>query len=273
VHASDFAVPGEPALGELVDELCAMLASPDPGVRDDTAYPVLALWTARGVLDGQLAALGDRLVARLDHQEIQARTFAAMILAWVVLRDADTAELAADCVPRWLAAFATWWRDETDLRGWDAQLGWLHAVAHGADTLRAFSRSPRLGAQDLRGLLELAADRLLTDAGCLFAQGEDDRLGYALASVLSRAELAADSATAWLGRLQATLEAGEPGPMPAWSSNTLRTLSCLYVFADRGVRWYDPDTGDLGSVTTLPHSAAVKDRLAPILRLTWRGLN
>jgi hypothetical protein len=43
-----------------------------------------------------------------------------------------------------------WWRDEADLRGWDAGLGWLHGVAHAADTLRAFGRSPRLGAAHLR---------------------------------------------------------------------------------------------------------------------------
>src|SRR5215217_5928180 len=152
VLASDCAVPaGSPVrVGELVDELCDMLASPEPRVRDDTAYPVLAMWTARGVLDGRLAVLGDRLAATLRHPEIQARTFAAMILGWVVLRDARTGELAPECVPGWYAAFARWWRGERDLRGWDPGLGWLHAVAHGADALCAFARSPRMTVADLR---------------------------------------------------------------------------------------------------------------------------
>jgi hypothetical protein len=64
VLASDFAVPGDRVLGELVDEMCATLASPTPQVRDDNAYPVLAVWTSR-VIDGQLRALGDRMAARL----------------------------------------------------------------------------------------------------------------------------------------------------------------------------------------------------------------
>lgn len=272
VQANDFAVPSGRPLAALVDELCAMLTSPDPHVRDDTAYPILALWAARGVLDGQLRDLGDRMVDGLGHEETQARTFAAMILGWVVLRDARTGELAAGCVPGWRDAFAVWWRDEADLRGWDARLGWLHAVAHGADALRAFGRSPRLGEADLRGLLELAVDRLFVDAGYLFAHGEDDRIAYALASVLSRAELPVTDATGWLDRVRAAVEVGEPGPVPAWASNTLRTLGCLYVFADRGVRWYDPDTGDLGEAVALPHAEAVKDRIAPVLRLAWRGL-
>jgi Protein of unknown function (DUF2785) len=91
-----------------------------------------------------MTALGDRMTQRLSHTGIRARTFAAMILAWVVLRDARTEELPVECVPGWQATFAAWWREETDLRGWDAQLGWLHAVAHGADTWRELARTLQL---------------------------------------------------------------------------------------------------------------------------------
>jgi hypothetical protein len=275
VLSEDYAVPPDLSaveLTDLVDELCDMIGSPDPRVRDDTAYPILAIWTARGVLDGRLAGLGDRMAARLRHDRVDARTFAAMILGWVVLRDARTAELDAARVPRWRTAFVDWWLAEPDLRGWDAELGWLHAVAHGADALRAFARSPRLGAADLRALLEVAVDRLFADGGYLYAHGEDDRVAYALASALSRPELTEAQATGWLERVHAAIADGEPGPVPAWASNTLRTLSACYVFADRGVRWYDPDAGAMGDVAPLPHAAAVKERIAPILALVWAGL-
>jgi Protein of unknown function (DUF2785) len=197
-----------------------------------------------------------------DWAAVQANDFAVP----------EDRSLAAECVPRWQSAFAAWWRGEADLRGWDARLGWLHAVAHGADTLRAFGRSPRLGAAQLADLLDLAVDRLRDGGGYLFAQGEDDRIAYALGSVLTRVELSVADATAWLDRVQAAIEAGEPGPVPGWASNTLRTLGSLYVFADRGVRWYDPDASALGSAVPMPHSGAVKERVADVLRLAWRGL-
>jgi hypothetical protein len=158
------------------------------------------------------------------------------------------------------------------LRGWDDRLGWLHAVAHGADTVRAFARSPRFDAPDLLALIGVTVDRLAADAGYLFAHGEDDRVAYALASVLVRAELSAEQATTWLDRIAAAVEPGPPGPVPAWASNALRTLGSLYVFADRGVRWYDPATRMLGEVVTLPHAGPVKDRLGTVLQLAWRGL-
>jgi hypothetical protein len=176
IQARDFPAPGGGALDDLLPELVGMLMSPDPQVRDDTAFPVLATWTARGVLDGRLAALGDRLVERISGGEIHGRTFATLILAQVVLRDGRTGELDDGQVLGWLAVFSTWWRDETDLRGWDDQLGWLHAVAHGADTVRAFGRSPRLTRPGLLGLLDLATGRMLTGHGYLWAHGEANQV-------------------------------------------------------------------------------------------------
>lgn len=272
VLTRDFLVPADRPVTELADELCVMLGSPDPRIRDDTAYPVLAMWTARGVLDGHLADLGDRLTSQLPDRPIYQRSFAVMILSWVVLRDARTGELTDDQVLGWLDAFSSWWRGETDLRGWDQEFGWLHAIAHGADTLRAFGRSGRLTAPHLQQLLDLAVDRLLTDHGYLFAHGEDDRVAYALASILSRAELSADIATGWIGRLHDAIASGEPGPFPPWAANTLRTLAALYVFADRGVTWYDPVTGGPAPPVPLPHAGQVKDQIAATLRLPWYGL-
>jgi hypothetical protein len=124
----------------------------------------------------------------------------------------------------------------------------------------------------LCGLLDLAVDRLLAEHGYLWADGEDDRLGYALATVLARSEVSAAAATGWLTRIRDAIESGEPGPVPAWAANTLRTLGSLYVFADRGVAWYEPQAGAMGPAVSLPHSRPVKDAVADTLRLPWRGL-
>jgi hypothetical protein len=253
-------------------ELCVMLGSPDPQVRDDTAYPVLAVWTGRGVLDGLLAQVGGQLAAQLSGGPVYQRTFAAISLSWVVLRDAVTGELDDGMVLGWLAEFSSWWLTETDLRGWDRQLGWLHAAGHGADLLRAFGRSPRLDEPRLRGLLDIAADRLLADDGYLYAHGEDDRIAYAVASVLTRTELPVTATAGWLARLHQAIAAGPPGPVPPWAANTLRTLAALYIFADRGVTWHNPATGSHGPPVLPAHATELKDQIAATLRLPWRGL-
>ena len=45
----------------------------------------------------------------------------------------------------------------------------------------------------------------------------------------------------------------------------------LYLFADRGVRWYDPELGRTGAVSPLPHRDAVKDAVAAVLAIPSPG--
>lgn len=261
---TDCAVPANRPLDALVAELTAMLTAADPHVRDDTAYPILVTWIGRGVLDGTLGDLGDTIAAMHTHPQIQARTFATLALGWVIRRDAVAGEVDTATVRRWRDEFAAWWLAETDLRGYDDRLGWLHAIAHGADTVRALARSPRLDATDLAGLLDLSTARLLAPTDYLFAHGEDDRLSYAIASILTRPELA--DRTGWLVPVAEALSAVVPGPVPAFAANTFRTLNSLYVAVDRGVTWYHPQTREPSPVTSPPDRAEICAAIADVLR-------
>jgi hypothetical protein len=42
-------------------------------------------------------------------------------------------------VEGWYAAYSAWYPAERVTRGWDDELGWLHAVAHGADVASTFA--------------------------------------------------------------------------------------------------------------------------------------
>jgi hypothetical protein len=246
-----FRVPAGGVTDEVVGELAEALRSPDPVLRDQHAFTVLACWVPE--LDsGQRHRLGDEMAARFADPEIQARTFAPLILAKIVEQgDFDGA---------WLAAFADWYPVEKDLRGYDPELGWLHAVAHGADLLGTLGRCPQV---DPTTMLDLAVARLLARTGYLFAHQEDDRLGYALALTLTRPGLSRAQSVDWLGPVRADFEAGRPGPVPPHASNTMRTLRVLYVLADRGVRL----TWNEGDAVRFTHRDAVIQRLADVLAL------
>jgi hypothetical protein len=262
IIATDFAVPSGRVLPELADELLDALCSPDPALRDEQAYPVLAAWIMAGRLDGQLTGLGEQVIGLLAHPQIQARTFAALILAVAVHRDTAAAVLETETVRRWTERFADWWLAETDLRGWDDKLGWLHAVAHGADMIGELGLSPRLGGDDLARLLDLACSRLLAPTSYVFAHQEDDRVALAMATVLTRSELTAGAATGWLGAVRRDFEARRPGrPVPIPTANTMRTLRSLYLMADRGFR-PDPDQNDK---YIPPHRAEILAALSDVL--------
>ena len=265
IVASGFAVPADRVLPELVGELTDALCSPDPALRDEHAYPILAAWILAGHLDDGLAALGDRMIGLLAHPEIQARTFAALILAVLVHRDTDSEVLATETVLRWRDGFAGWWVCETDLRGWDDELGWLHAVAHGADVVGELGLSPRLDGDGLSGLLDLAVSRLLAPADQVFGHQEDDRVALAMATVLARHEVSVAVATGWLGEVRRYFGERRPGPVPAPAANTMRTLRSLYVMTDRGFR-PDPESQDK---LVPPHRAEILAALGEVLHLAF----
>ncbi|MGW1692386.1 DUF2785 domain-containing protein [Streptomyces sp. NPDC002399] len=234
---------------ELVAELSADLRSADPVVRDEQAYVLLSRWIP-DLPSAIRASLGSEMATRFTDPEIQSRTFAPLILTALVRR--------GDYDRSWETAFARWYPAETDLRGYDAKLGWLHAVAHGADLLGALGRCPRT---DPVPLLDLACARLIAPTTHLFDAMEDDRLGLAIALTLTRPELTEQQSVEWLKPIIADFEAGEPGPVPAHASNTMRTLRVLHLLADRGVRPH-PYTGE---PLALGHAGAVREAVAAAL--------
>ncbi|MFC0627624.1 DUF2785 domain-containing protein [Kribbella deserti] len=252
VRADDFAVPTDRPVEEMVEELSGLLRSPDPLTRDRQAYSTLATWIDRGVVPAaQLVRLGDEMAERFGDSEIQARTFAPLILDCIVS--------AGVFESRWVEPFTRWYGAEQDLRGHDASLGWLHAVAHGADLLATFGQVDEV---EPRPLLELGLARVLTPTSYVLRDLEDDRLAYALASTLTRPELTEHDATGWLGPASVGLQlSGFDGGIPAPLTNTVNLLRALYVLVDRGV---EPPLQD--AQVHVPHRKAVLGRLADVLR-------
>ncbi|WP_329375924.1 DUF2785 domain-containing protein [Streptomyces sp. NBC_01351] len=253
IEAAACAVPAGRPMEELVRGLSHALADPDPLIRDGAAYSVLSTWIARGAIDApRRLALGDEMTARFFDPEIQARTFAPLVLDMLVSKG----DFRAD----WVPAFERWYANERDLRGHDEKLGWLHAVAHGADLLGRFGCHPEVAP---RRMLDLAAARLTAHTDHVFDQLEDDRLARAVARILTRSDMSERDATAWLDPIGTCFGADHiPTPVPAHLSNCLRTLRMLYVFADRGVR---PSAAS--APQALHHREAVKTHLAAVLDL------
>ncbi len=251
VRANAFAVPADRPLDELVGELSAMLRSPDPQVRDGQAYSTLATWIGNGVLGvDELRALGDEMVARFADPEIQARSFAPLILDSIVSQGVFE--------PSWVPPFERWYVAEEDLRGFDAKLGWLHAVAHGSDLLGALAR---VQAVEPVQMLRLGIGRLLTPTEYVLRDLEDDRLGFALTVALTRTDLSEDDAVSWLDpAVRALATAPTAGFLPE-ISNTLRTMRVVYLLVDHGVRLDDDHPH-----AQVPHRDQVKAKLLELFR-------
>lgn len=243
----DFRLPAGLSQQEAVAELVGMLRSPDPVIRDELAYTVLGRFIPDLDADA-CTVLGDEMAGRLTDRELHVRSFGALVLASVVNRGLFRKQ--------WLEAFEAWYPHERDLRGYDQELGWLHAAAHGADLLGAFGLHDQVRPERM---LDLAAVRLRTPTGYVFAELEGCRLAHGIALTLTRGE----QDTVWLDSLSAVLDEDDAAHVLPYVTNIIGVLQALYIFADRGVRRTWSDT----QVMTLPGARQLKARIGDALRL------
>ncbi|WP_374455742.1 DUF2785 domain-containing protein [Nocardioides sp.] len=238
VQAAGFEVPSDRPLDDLTAELTTMLGSTRPEVRDGTAYPALATWIERGVYDDLLAGLGDGMVAGLavglgEHgtDTVFRRSFSALILGACLERDNEQHLLPGGKILEWGDRLATWFLTERDTRGFVADKGWAHAIAHGADAIGALGESPHLAGAEHSVLLDVLAERLVAQPpDAPLTAGEPDRIAYAVMQVLRRNTLGTDVLEPWVHRLGAAANAyglggqGDPFPPAAAPQAFLRAL-------------------------------------------------
>ena len=237
-------------LGTLLDGL----SSPDPGVRDGWAYAELATGISTGRFAEHTDLIRTTAVANLGAEEVQARTFAPLVLAWLVAAgDRDRASFEA---------VTAWYVAERDTRGFDQRLGWLHAVAHGADYLGTCAEVGLAGGPEI---LDVLARRVVAP-GSAWLDQEDARVSAAAVLSLQHCH-GPEEATTWtqvlsqaLDRHESDAAAGPPSQGdPAWLHNLRLTCATLYATLAEQPR-NGPD-----EEVTLPHAERTRHDLARVL--------
>jgi len=199
---------GEPAFA-LAQELSSLLASPDPELRDDLAYSILAHWIARPnilqpeqmlVLTGEWRGNLRHGIGEANNNSVLQRSFSALCLVSIAERDAKESFLGADRFHQLVSDAVAYLQAERDLRGWDAKLGWIHANAHTADLLQALANNRLLNRDEGTAILAALAARL-SSAPTVYTQGEQDRIAQAVLAVIRRPDFEADFEK-WLATLE-----------------------------------------------------------------------
>lgn len=243
-------VPSDRPLNESTIELVEMLGHPNPRWREDLAYPLLTTWITKGVYDTLLSGLGDGVVPGLRYglgnngdMSVLRRSYSALMLAEIIGRDNNEHLMPAESVLGWGDHATAWYTREQDHRGWIPEQGWANAIAHGADLLAAFARSRHFGRLELTVLLDVIADRVLTPTAYIWRHGEEDRLAYAVMTLLHRNELDPSIVEPWLARLgsgikpprtRGHLEAEWPPPSVRNTSSFLRALHLQLALGVQG---------------------------------------
>jgi hypothetical protein len=263
---SDYAVPPNEQVVPLARELSAMLASPDPELRDDFGYSILAAWVfqKRLIEEAPLRELIAEWTKNLDAgiasgpgaetDDVFRRSFSALMLSTAVARDNATPFLEAAEVRTLLAASLAYLARERDVRGYDDSKGWMHSAAHTADLLKFLARSRHLPAGAQREILDAIAVKM-RDAPVPYAYGEDQRFARAVLSIVNRADFDRQAFDAWVGRATPRWpKAGRPdAALVRGNLNLSNLLAKLYV-----ILAMQPQPGDGARAALETVSAAVK---------------
>ncbi len=201
------AVPEGRSAAEWALELEPWLASTDPELRDDLAHAILAGWIVRGKIeDDVLRSLAAKWRADLGRpgtadEDVLARSFAALTLAAVVAWDLQHPFLGDELVRIRAAAFE-YAANEPDVRGYDEQLGWVHATAHAADLLKFLAREADLPPTEQARILA-AVDAKSALPHATWTAGEDLRLARVAQSLVKRSDCDAGAFERWVESYEA----------------------------------------------------------------------
>lgn len=204
-----YAIPAEQEVFPLAKELSGYLGLPDPELRDDLAYSILAVWITRQkrLSPAELVTLLEEWQANLrvgigetGTDSIFKRSFSALCLSALAERDLKDPFLGEERFRTLVNVALTYLGDERDLRGFDAKKGWIHATAHTADLLAALAQNRFFTKQDQERILKGITQRLET-AREIFSYGEQDRLANAAAVIASRDDLDSEGWNSWVAQM------------------------------------------------------------------------
>lgn len=208
LKAQDWAIASDPARNDLARALAACVAAPDPTLRDGAAFEALQHWLrAKALTPETMLALADDLQARLAAPEGEGfeRSFAALVLAEVARADRVEPYLSASRRTQMLNAASIYVIGVRDYRGFDAEQGWRHGVAHGADLLLQLALSPALGRGDLITIRDAVETQIAPD-GHFYIYGESERLARPILYAAMRGLITAEEWSAWFARFAAAGE-------------------------------------------------------------------
>jgi Protein of unknown function (DUF2785) len=204
-----FAVPAGESAGLLTLEIADLAASPDPVLRDDCGYEILAAWIYRDhrLSPNQLEALRRKLlpgmlfhIGESNNDTIFERSFSALYLSIVAAEDLKTPFLSRAGFQETLDAALRCYAQEKDLRGYVPGKGWAHATAHVADLLKFLGRNDKISIEQQRKIVGGIVQRLHT-ANQVFVWGEDARMAAALLSLTNRKDFDPAGFREWFGKL------------------------------------------------------------------------
>jgi hypothetical protein len=217
------------------DLLLGLLRSADPAMRDDFAYTALAdLVASKATEPGVVSHIVDACREALSVP--LGRSYSCLVLNAVLEADLSQPMLSAGQWEAITGAIVRWWQAEPDERGYDPALGWVHCLAHGADTLLLACQSRHADPAFRADCLTIIS-RKLASTTRIFEGYEDVRCALAFSAAVFGG--CGDDALALVSDVVRPVLSAAPGT-PRWAAkvNLTSFLERLHLLWTVGISPY-----------------------------------
>ena len=179
----------------LADWMFENIGHKDPTLRDNLVYPCLSHLLYDDHFSEETLERYLRRLTGKDHLfydignslpcSVLTRSFSALQI--VVLLEAHRVKkiISEDLIEETFERFLMYFEKERELSGYDDEVGWVHAVAHGADVLKQFMQLENFKHVELKRMFELIGVKM-KQKNHVFRFNEDRRLAAALMKGLER---------------------------------------------------------------------------------------
>lgn len=121
-------------------------------------------------------------IGNVNDDTVLTRSFSILVVAVLLYRNQQDSFLdPADFLQAKEAVF-TYFEKECDYRGYDQRVGWIHAIAHGADAVDEVVKNDGCTSEDCQRMLKSGV-QIFTNSQMIFAHEEDERFATAIQSM------------------------------------------------------------------------------------------
>lgn len=192
---NDYQLPEDASLMLLTEELLNFLGLPDPELRDEYAYEILARWIVNyryhepDQMRGMVQWLTEQLsheIGSVDSDDVFRRSYSAAILSLIMYRDDQEDFLDEVEVVTLLERTKAYLLAEKDTRAYIPQKGWANAIANAASLLKFIAHNTLISPAEFQQILHTLADKVTQPVEIPFGHDEEDRLALVASTILSR---------------------------------------------------------------------------------------
>ena len=205
----------------LFSDMLHHIGNPDPELRDTLIYAMLATWITRDTFTSEELktllknVLDDEhlfyMIGEENTDSVFTRSFSVLLIPPILDTHRKKAFLSSDEIYHVWQKLKNYLLSEQDLCGYVRGKGWAHAVAHTADAINELALCPETTKEMLLEMLEIIT-RVASTEKSVYTHGEDERLSFAVVTILKCNKLTTMEEMAWLESFRSQVQ--QAGPMP-----------------------------------------------------------